>query len=45
MIVNYGKNETKTVKIDAQEVGNPKCPRAPPQCNGMVVEINILTEF
>ena len=30
MIINYGKNETKTVKIDAQEVGNPKCPRAPP---------------
>ena len=33
MIVKYGKNETKTVKIDAQEVGNPKCPRAPPQCS------------
>ena len=36
MIVKYGKNtvknETKTVKIDAQEVGNPKCPHAPPHC-------------
>ena len=26
--------ELNTVKIDAQEVGNPKCPRAPPHCNG-----------